>query len=69
MPELAEVEFFRRQWAPGHGERIERVALHPKARIFREVDCIKLKKSLTGSVLIDSEAQAKQMLFIIHYFV
>ncbi len=63
MPELAEVEFFRRQWAPGHGERIERVALHPKARIFREVDCIKLKKSLTGSVLIDSEAQAKQMLF------
>lgn len=63
MPELAEVEFFRRQWAPAHGELIERVELHPKARIFREVDCLELKRGLEGSTLIDSEAQAKQMLF------
>jgi formamidopyrimidine-DNA glycosylase len=63
MPELAEVEFFRRQWASGHGQRIERVALHPKARIFRELDPSQLEKSLTGARLIDSEAQAKQMVF------
>lgn len=63
MPELAEVEFFRRQWTPAHGEVIERVALHAKARIFREVDPAGLQKGLTGARLLDSAAQAKQMLF------
>ncbi|MEY2528221.1 MAG: hypothetical protein QOJ05_311, partial [Verrucomicrobiota bacterium] len=27
MPELAEVEFYRRQWDPGLGQKIQRVQL------------------------------------------
>jgi formamidopyrimidine-DNA glycosylase len=63
MPELAEVEFFRRQWAPAHGSRIERVRVHARARIFREVDAEGLARQLEGQRLLGSEAQAKQMLF------
>ena len=63
MPELGEVEFFRKQWARFEGESVLRVHVHPKARIFREVDVGALKKALTGTRLVSSEAQAKQMLF------
>lgn len=63
MPELAEVEFFRRQWDPGIGHLIKQVRLHPGARIFREVNVDQLTEVLTGSTLLSSEAQAKQMLF------
>jgi formamidopyrimidine-DNA glycosylase len=63
MPELAEVEFFRKQWARHAGARIERVHLHPAARIFREVDVDALQSSLQGTRFLSSEAQAKQMLF------
>ena len=38
MPELAEVEWFRKQWNPGLKQRIDAVLVHEKKRIFRGVD-------------------------------
>jgi formamidopyrimidine-DNA glycosylase len=64
MPELAEVDYFRKQWNPGLGRRIEGVLVHPKARIFRGTDLRRLEKSLTGAKLKHSEARGKQMLFV-----
>lgn len=63
MPELAEVEYFRRVWDAGLRRKIERVALHAGKRIFRGEDISRMKKRLTGSRLLASEARAKQMLF------
>ncbi|MDP0501281.1 MAG: DNA-formamidopyrimidine glycosylase family protein [Verrucomicrobiota bacterium JB022] len=63
MPELAEVEFFRKVWNPGLGHRIERVHLHHGKRLLRGVDTSALVAGLTGAVLERSEAKAKQMLF------
>ena len=64
MPELAEVEFFRRRWHEAAvGQKIVRIAVHPKARIFRGVDTAALTRALTGTRLTGSEAAAKQMRF------
>lgn len=63
MPELAEVEFYRRQWDPGVGARVREILLHPKARIFRGIDTARLVRGLAESTLVASEARGKQMLF------
>ncbi|HRE82252.1 MAG TPA: DNA-formamidopyrimidine glycosylase family protein [Opitutaceae bacterium] len=63
MPELAEVEYYRKQWNPGLGKKITAVRVHPKARIFRECDLSQLQEHLENGKLISSEAAAKQMLF------
>ena len=64
MPELAEVEFFRRRWADAaHGQRVVSVALHAKAKIFRGSDPDAIAHALPGKRLLNSEAAAKQMLF------
>ncbi|HTJ77902.1 MAG TPA: DNA-formamidopyrimidine glycosylase family protein [Rariglobus sp.] len=63
MPELAEVDFFRKRWNPGLGHKIERVLVHEKAGIFKTCDPALLKKHLTGASLRSSETAAKQMLF------
>lgn len=63
MPELAEVEFFRRQWDPGLRQRILEVRLHSKRRIFRGSDVHAMARQLTGSRLLRSFAWGKQMLF------
>lgn len=63
MPELAEVEFFRRRWSVGHGEKVQQVLLHPRAKVFRNTQPGKIAHDLTGSTLDGSEAAAKQMLF------
>lgn len=63
MPELAEVEFFRRRWAAGHGEKIIRVLVHAQAKIFRGSAAGPIARALTGATLRDSETAAKQMLF------
>lgn len=63
MPELAEVEFFRKRWAPGIGEEVERVDLHEKKRIFRGEAAERIAAALSGAVLHGSERKAKQMLF------
>ena len=64
MPELAEVDYFRKRWNPGLGHRIGKVLIHPKARIFRGMDTARLTQTLTGTVLERSESRGKQMLFI-----
>lgn len=63
MPELAEVEFYRRRWAAGHGENITEVKLNPRARIFRHAEPSEIVRGLTGARLLTSETAAKQMLF------
>ena len=63
MPELAEVEYFRRRWQPGVGRKVAKVFLNPKARIGRGLDVKAMSKALTGAKLIESFAAAKQMAF------
>lgn len=63
MPELAEVEFYRKQWDAALGARIVRVALHSEKRLFRGADPQALAVGLTGTIVCSSEARAKQILF------
>ena len=63
MPELAEVEFYRRQWNPGRGQCILAVETHPRARVFRGAKATALARALRGSTLVSSAAAAKQMIF------
>jgi formamidopyrimidine-DNA glycosylase len=63
MPELAEVEYFRRQWDSGVGSRVIGVAAHLEKRVFRGSDVAALEKALTGARLVGSEGNGKQMLF------
>lgn len=63
MPELAEVEFYRRRWAAGHRASVTAVELHADKRVFRDCDPAALRRHLTGARLLDSAAAAKQMLF------
>src|SRR5438093_9962356 len=63
MPELAEVDNFRRRWDAGIGQRIKRVSLHRKKRIFRRVNAVLLARVLSGAILRGSQAHGKQMLF------
>jgi formamidopyrimidine-DNA glycosylase len=63
MPELAEVDFYRKQWHCGLHQKILAVDLHPHARLLRGVDTNALRKTLTGAVLLSSEAHGKQMFF------
>lgn len=63
MPELAEVEFFRKRWAAGHGAKVTAVHLHADKKVFRGTNPALLKRKLTGATLLGSETAAKQMLF------
>jgi len=63
MPELAEVEWFRKQWDVGHGAEIVDLSLHPRNRIFRSTDVRELQQRLIGEKLLSSRARGKRMLF------
>jgi formamidopyrimidine-DNA glycosylase len=63
MPELAEVEYFRRRWNAGIGHRVTRVALHARKRVFRGTDTGALGEQLLGTRLLSSKARGKRMLF------
>jgi formamidopyrimidine-DNA glycosylase len=63
MPELAEVEYFRKRWDAGFGQRIREVALHSAKRIFRGSDPALIERTLRGATLRDSETHGKQMVF------
>jgi formamidopyrimidine-DNA glycosylase len=63
MPELAEVEYYRRQWDPGLSQKILRVQLHPRKRIFRGENTRALARNLMDSRFLRSESWGKQMLF------
>ena len=63
MPELAEVEYYRKRWNCGIGARVVAVKLHADKRVFRGMPVRALKTQLTGSVMSGSAAHGKQILF------
>jgi formamidopyrimidine-DNA glycosylase len=63
MPELAEVEYFRKKWDPGLGTKVVAVQLHAQKRVFRGSNPRELRRQLTGARLLESFARGKQMLF------
>ena len=63
MPELAEVEYYRKQWNPGLGSTVLSVELHAGKRIFRGTAGKAIVEGLSGAKLIGSEARGKQMAF------
>lgn len=63
MPELAEVEFFRRQWDVGLRARVLTVRMHAEKRLFRGVDTSAMARHLQGAILESSSCHGKQMLF------
>jgi formamidopyrimidine-DNA glycosylase len=63
MPELAEVEFYRKQWRRGLKQKILAVELHAGARVFRGADTAALRRALTGTALLHCAAHGKQMFF------
>jgi formamidopyrimidine-DNA glycosylase len=63
MPELAEVEFFRRVWMRGASGAVVAVETHPKARPLRDIDSDLLRKVLLGTRIESSSASGKQLCF------
>jgi len=64
MPELAEVEFYRKRWhQPAVGQRITGILAHDTKRLLRHLDLTAVRRALTGAKLQSSSSAAKQMLF------
>ena len=63
MPELAEVEWFRKQWEAGRRGEIVDLSLHARNRVFRGNDVGELQRKLMGAKLVSSHARGKRMLF------
>ena len=63
MPELAEVEYYRRCWDVGLGKKITAVQLHDNKRVFRGEDTRALHHRLVRQEYRSSQAHGKQMLF------
>ncbi|HEY1111092.1 MAG TPA: DNA-formamidopyrimidine glycosylase family protein [Opitutaceae bacterium] len=64
MPELAEVEFYRKRWhLAARGERVVNVLGHDTKKLLRDLDFPAFKRALIGQRFTESEAAAKQMLF------
>jgi len=62
MPELAEVEFFRRRWMAGIGDPVVGVECHPQARVFRSCAVSDLPPRLTGASFHSIRAHGKNLL-------
>jgi formamidopyrimidine-DNA glycosylase len=63
MPELAEVEWYRKQWDAGVGQKVRDVKVHAGKYVFRDTDEQALRRNLRGKTLMGSERRGKQMLF------
>ena len=63
MPELAEVEWYRKQWNAGRGHKVTAVRLPAGKYVLRGTDERALRKGLIGKILTSSERHGKQMLF------
>lgn len=61
MPELAEVEFYRRQWAVAAGRKVRAMEVHAQARVFRDCDQAALRRAVEGRALAELRAHGKQM--------
>ena len=64
MPELAEVEWYRKQWDAGFGKKIVDVRLHARKRVFRGTSPRALQENLVGEKLLRSTTRGKRMLFV-----
>jgi formamidopyrimidine-DNA glycosylase len=63
MPELAEVEWYSREWDAGLGRRVTAVRVHGGARVFRGVEAGRLVAGLEGRALAGVKRHGKQLLF------
>ena len=64
MPELAEVEFYRKRWHQAAiGEHIVGVLTHDTKKLLRELDLPAFRRALIGAKFESSASAAKQMLF------
>jgi formamidopyrimidine-DNA glycosylase len=63
MPELAEVEWFRKQWNAGLGDEIVDLSLHAGKYVFRGTNTRALRENLFGERLLRSTRHGKQILF------
>jgi formamidopyrimidine-DNA glycosylase len=63
MPELAEVEWYRKQWDVGIGDEISDLRVHRQNRVFRGVNIRALREDLVGNKLLTSATRGKRMLF------
>lgn len=64
MPELAEVEFYRKRWdLSARGERVATVLTHDRKKLLRDIHPPTFRAALEGAVFEESWTQAKQMLF------
>jgi len=63
MPELAEVEWYRKRWDVGIGDEISDLRVHRRNRVFRGVNTRALRKNLVGNKLLTSATRGKRMLF------
>jgi formamidopyrimidine-DNA glycosylase len=63
MPELAEVEYYRKQWNAGLGQRVISVEAHQNTRLFRGMNAAEMAGALRGLHYRESFARGKQMLF------
>lgn len=64
MPELAEVEFFRRVWLPAEGSKVVNASANLKKRIFRDLDDKSFPKCLIETRLQKSFRKGKQLCFL-----
>lgn len=62
MPELAEVHWFARRWAPGVRRRVESVEA-PPSRVFRHEPAHLLARELAGRTLLACESRGKRAAF------
>ena len=63
MPELAEVEYYRKQWQPAITQSIVAVYLNASKRVFRGLDSEALRRGLLGETFTSSATHGKQMCF------
>ena len=63
MPELAEVEYYRKQWQAAISQSITGVTLKPSKRVFRGLDTKALRHGLLGETFTASATHGKQMCF------
>lgn len=64
MPELAEVEWFRKRWDSGLNREVMAVEFNRQARCCRDINPALVKRALVGSQMVHTEAAAKQIAFV-----
>jgi formamidopyrimidine-DNA glycosylase len=63
VPELAEVDWYRKRWDVARGGPIVDLALHTRMRVFRETNTRELQRHLLAATYLGSERRGKRMLF------